>query len=101
LAEELHADEIMKVVKDVLNRTSEFSVAGEPVPGKHGLRVTLLKTATLNPSLDTSASVDRLRLILESELLKSGYCIAGWTQSKFELRVDVDRDRKLPAMPAK
>lgn len=92
------SEEVLKIVKDVLSRTSEFALSGEPTPGKHGLRVTLLKTATLNPSLDTSASVDRIRLILESELMKTGFHITGWTQSKFELVLDIDRDRK--AQPA-
>ena len=86
-------EEVVRIVKEVLSRTTEFALSGDPVPGKHGLRVTLLKTATLNPNLDTSASVDRLRLILESEFMKATYRITGWTQSKFELVVDVDRER--------
>jgi hypothetical protein len=52
-----------------------------------------LKSGTLNPNLDTTASVDRLRLILENDLLKAGLKINAWTQSKFELVIDVDRDR--------
>lgn len=89
----VQADVVLKIVKDVLSRTSEFALSGDPIPGKHGLRVTLLKTATLNPDLDTSASVDRLRLILGNELMKSQYRITAWTQSKFELVVDVDRSQ--------
>ena len=86
-------DAVKRIIREVLNRTSEFALHSEPAPGKHGLRVTILKTTTLNPSLSTSASVDRLRLILESELHKHGYRISGWTQSKFELVADIDKER--------
>lgn len=64
-------------------------MSGDPAPVRQGWRVSLLKTGTLNPDLSTSASVDRLRLLLDQSLSSAGYRIASSTQSKFELVLDI------------
>lgn len=84
-------NEVQRLVQDALQKAPDFLQAAPPVPSRDGLRIALLKTGTMNQSLDTSATVDRLRLILQASLQSAGYRLVNWTQSKFELVMDIDR----------